>query len=311
MTCPASGEAFYGQDSQYGWDTLHAESERFTRDTSVENQPVVLDNVTGITWQGCEAGLSGDVCAAGSAVTTTWQSAVAYCDSLDWGGYQDWHLPDPYELDSIVDLGTGAPSIDPAAFPATPSEWYWASSSYATDPNSAWGVNFVMGHVGYGTKDIHDLVRCARGGPSVNTTPRFTRDTSVSNEPAVLDNVTGLVWQGCAAGVNGNACAYGSAVRYTWQEALAYCEGLSWAGHSDWRLPNKKELGSIMDERQPLPKIDTNAFPATSYDYFYWSSSSAEWSPAGAWIADFGGGVGTSPKDPLTYFYYVRCVRGG
>ena len=140
IACPASGQAYYGQDAQYGWDTLHPESERFTRSLSVASQPLVLDNVTGLTWQGCAAGLTGSDCATGQFATYAWQDAVAYCDALDWGGYQDWHLPDPYELDSIVDAGpTG---FDTTAFPAASKNgnFYWSSSSAANRSTDAWGA---------------------------------------------------------------------------------------------------------------------------------------------------------------------------
>ncbi len=107
----------------------------FTRTEPVAGQPVVTDNVTGLVWQGSDAG------------THTWQDALTYCDGLDWGGYTDWYLPDEYELQSIVDYGRMNPSIDPVAFPGTPSNWFWTSSSYAGDSSYAWYVYFNNGSV--------------------------------------------------------------------------------------------------------------------------------------------------------------------
>jgi len=316
LTCPASGQAFYGQDGQYGWDSLHAESERFTRNISVANQPVVADNVTGLVWQGCTAGLSGDNCAmvpdGGAAGTYLWQEAVAYCDGLDWGGHQDWHLPDFSELYSLADLGSCAPTIDTAAFPATPSSYFWSSSSTASFSSYAWVVNFDTGYVYGGSidKNSPSYIRCVRGGATVPTA-RYTRDTSAANEPVVRDNATGLSWQGCPAGLSGTACDAGSAGKYVWQDALAYCEGLAWAGHSDWRLPNIKEMRSLVNDRLPYLSIDTAVFPATQVEWF-WSSSTYACYPTFAWYTSPAPGyVYSSGKSESANSSRVRCVRDG
>ena len=72
-------------------------SGRFVRTSG--SQPVVRDNTTGLIWQGCEAGLSGDSC-TGTSEEMTWEAALDYCDSLEWAGMSDWYLPGPKELRS-------------------------------------------------------------------------------------------------------------------------------------------------------------------------------------------------------------------
>jgi len=74
--------------------------------------------------------------------TFVWRNALAGCETLDWGGHTDWRLPDKKELRSIVDNHAYNPSIDTAAFPATPSSWFWSSSSYADNVSLAWDVYF-------------------------------------------------------------------------------------------------------------------------------------------------------------------------
>ena len=180
-----------GQDAQYGWDTEHESSERFSAtEPGPEDEPVVTDNVTGLIWQGCPAGQSGSNCATGTYDTYTWNDALAYCDGLTWGEFDDWHLPDRYELQSIVDYGRREPSIDVSAFPDTQNVYFWSSSSLADSPSDAWVVYFNSGGVGYGLgKDYAGAVRCVRfGQPAVE---RFTR--SGTDEPVVTDSVTGLV----------------------------------------------------------------------------------------------------------------------
>ena len=103
----------------------------------------------------------------------------------------------------------------------------------------------------------------------------------------------------------------------TWEEALSSCEALTLASQSDWRLPNIKELGSIVDVSEYNPAIDETAFPDTqSSDY--WSSTT--WSSTNyntwAWRMDFKGGIAyqrMKAEDSANQSVnkYVRCVRGG
>jgi hypothetical protein len=308
MTCPTAGNELYGQDAQYGWDFLHNESERYVRTVTGSSQPIVTDTVTGLEWQGCAAGRSGASCATGSATSHAWNAALAYCDGLSYGGYTDWRLPDPYELSSIVNSGRYNPTIDLAAFPGTPSEFFWSSSSFYANSSFAWRVVFGYGNDYYnGAKTSGYRVRCVRSGPFEG---RDFEVLTLSGDRVVKDSLTGLEWQGCAAGYTGANCDAGSVAEYEWKEALAYCEGLSYGGQMDWRLPNRAELQSIVDQRRSLPSIDPVAFPGTASDSF-WSSSSYAYGSINAWYVDFSYGFVTSDFGSKTYAYRVRCVRLG
>jgi hypothetical protein len=306
MTCPTNPSAdFYGQDAQYGWDATHDQSGRYTRTMPVDTEPVVQDNVTGLVWQGCIARLSGASCASGNATGYKWSDALAYCDDLDWGGHTDWRLPDAYELPSIVDSGRMKPATDLAAFPETSSADFWSSSSYASNVSNAWFFSFEHGGGGYGAKTNSYRVRCVRGGPFQGR--RFDV-LSVSGHRLVRDTLTGLEWQGCLAELSGVDCTQGSAGSYSWKQALAYCEGLSYAGHTDWRLPSRTELHSSLDLRRYGPSIDSTAFPATLGTYT-WSSTSNANVLSNAWYVYFGNGyVSNADKSGG---YRIRCVRGG
>ena len=124
----------------------------------------------------------------------------------------------------------------------------------------------------------------------------------------VEDTLTGLMWQGCSAGLSGEDCAVGTTVQSTWSGALSYYDGLSWAGHDDWRLPNLNELSSIVDDRVVYPSIDMTAFPATFYG-FYWSSSSGADDVTAAWSMDFGDGEADPHNKGIEDS--AQCVRGG
>ena len=63
---------------------------------------------------------------------------------------------------------------------------------------------------------------------------------------------------------------------YTWQQALAYCEDLDLAGHTDWRLPDRNELQSIVDYSRSDPAIDPLFSTVASN---YWSSTTYAYIP--------------------------------
>lgn len=129
-----------------------------------------------------------------------------------------------------------------------------------------------------------------------------------SSERVVTDTVTGLIWQGCAAGWTGSDCSTGSSTTRSWSEALAYCDALAWGGETDWRLPDRFELQSIVNYGHASPAIEESAFPPTWQDTdYFWSSSSASVS-AHAWWIYFGVGY-VHDFDTSASAANVRCVR--
>ena len=112
----------------------------------------------------------------------------------------------------------------------------------------------------------------------------------------VTDNNTGLMCQQDEAGF------------MNWEGAISYCEGLSQAGYTDWRLPNIKELESISDDTFYNPAIDTNFFPG-AFALGYWSSTTDAGSSSYAWRVFFNDGRVDSVDKSEDH--YVRCVRGG
>jgi hypothetical protein len=257
------------------------------------SEEVVTDSLTGLIWQ--ESYVTG----------YTWQKAINYCDSLTYAGQTDWRLPSLYVLASLVKYEKFFPASD---FPGMPSDSFWSSSSYVSLSSNAWYVDFNDGDVMWKNKIYNSNVRCVRGGPLVIGS---FEPSVISGDRIVTDTATGLTWQGCSAGLSGESCDQGSEATYTWQEAVDYCEGLTWAGYSDWRLPEIRELISTVDYRKNDPAIDETAFPATPGGV--WSSSSfvndANCASC-AWNIGFtSGGIGGTYKTNGTIA--ARCVRGG
>lgn len=135
-----------------------------------------------------------------------------------------------------------------------------------------------------------------------------------NGDGTVVDRATGLIWKQCAEGLSGSDCLTGSAMTLTWQAALQRAADTDFADSSNWRLPNKKELSSLMEQRCYAPAINSRFFPNTPTDTVFWSSSPNTYPNAYyvgyAWSFNFylGGENSLGNKNDASY---VRLVRGG
>ena len=318
IDCPVAGEAFYGQDAQYkGYEPSYTDNGNGT----------VTDNVTDLVWTQDQSDRSMD-----------WSEAPSYCESLTVGGISDWRVPNIKELWSIRDFSEGWPWVDTDYFNLVSEDGFegaqqhtWSSNYYRVDTeeaveNVAFIVNDWTGHI----KALHGrrYVRCVSGDAY------GTNDFVDNGDGTITDNATGLIW---AQNDNGTAM--------DWEAALAYAEASTDAGYDDWRLPNVKELQSIVDYSGVFPAIDSAMFnvskiinEAGNADYPYvWTSTSNpyidpndEYGYWYAWYVAFGYAVdtngndihgagavrfdtksedGASGPDGERYYNYVRLVR--
>ena len=164
-------------------------------------------------------------------------------------------------------------------------------------------------------------VECISHNPAVlPTTP--TEDFVLHADGTVTHGATGLMWMRCSLGQswNGSTCT-GTAAIATWQGALQLAADINsdgsdadndgqpgFAGYTDWRLPNRNELESIVEESCWSPAINAAVFPGTPSSWF-WSSSPYAYDSDNAWYVNFNygyvvanGKIGTHP---------VRLVRAG
>lgn len=105
----------------------------------------------------------------------------------------------------------------------------------------------------------------------------------------VTDNKTGLVWQRCPIGMYWDATSStcsGSPNYYMWYEALHVAVNTSRASGVVWRVPNVKELTSIVDRKSVNPAIDSQIFPATP-NHNFWSATPYASDAFFAWLVDF------------------------
>jgi hypothetical protein len=134
-------------------------------------------------------------------------------------------------------------------------------------------------------------------------------DFTDHGDGTVTHHKTGLMWMKCLLGQSGPDCATaGSHNDYSWQPALVIADGYSFAGYSDWRLPNIKELASIAETACYDPAINLSIFPGDPGSNVWSSSPDANYSKY-AWVLSFGYG-GDGPNDKGNS-YRFRLVRGG
>jgi len=126
----------------------------------------------------------------------------------------------------------------------------------------------------------------------------------------VTDKSTGLMWQKCSLGLSGSNCGTGVVLTYNWQVALAVANENSASGYTDWRLPNMKELESLVEVACNRPAINQTIFPVT-LNGFYWSSTQS----VSTNFKNYSRGISFVNGDSAILIKnsgkYVRLVRGG
>ncbi|GEA51803.1 hypothetical protein VIN01S_26070 [Vibrio inusitatus NBRC 102082] len=290
--CPRQGMDTFGQDAQY-----QGNQPSYTK----ASNGTVIDNITGLIWS-----QTTDINGDGKIDTSdklTFEEAHEYVESLRLGGFDDWRLPSIKELYSLILFDGQDPSrlrnndaeanlipfIDNRVFSINGGDvskgdrlidgQIVSSTQYVSKTmirhETVFGVNFIDGRIkGYG------LVHPKKGKKAfyvlaVRGNAQYGFNQFVANgDETVTDQATGLIWQQ-------NDSQQGK----NFPDALNYCAKLSLGERTDWRLPNVKELHSIVDySRSPAtshsPALDPifQATPieneAKQKDYSsYWSST--------------------------------------
>ncbi len=289
---PAEGADHYGQDGQYIGNQP-------TYVTSADGKSV-YDYHTGLTWtQTPDLNGDGTIDVNDKKLQGDAAAYVATLNAANFGGYNDWRLPSIKEIYSLMDFrgtdptsddqSTLVPFIDTDYFDfgygdtgATPAERtidaQFATTSIYVDTvmggqTAMFGLNLADGRIkGYPlTADFYVLY--VRGN-----TDYGVNDFVDNSDNTVTDNATGLMWQQDDSGSG-----------MLWKEALAYAEASTHAGYGDWRLPNAKELHSLLDyTRSPAttssPAIDaiftstqiTNEGGEVDYPWYYTGTTHAQ-----------------------------------
>lgn len=148
---------------------------------------------------------------------------------------------------------------------------------------------------------------CANDTQIPPTTPilRFADN----DDGTVTDGKTGLMWAKCVEGLSAAGCTAGTAAGYTWQDALNLAAGKNLAGYGDWRLPNIKELQSIVERQCNSPAINLAVFPNTPNSDF-WSTSLSSDNSNNAFSVNFNIGRNDNYHN-REHHLFIRLVRSG
>jgi len=301
ISAPQPGQPFYGQDAQHP-----GPAPRYKEN----GDGTVSDLVTGLMW----------IQDPGSK--KTFDQAVADAEKCHTGNYGDWRLPTIKELYSLIQLNgidpdpmsrdesKLTPFIDRSVFKFTYGKeaageriidsQFASSTKYVGTTmggnETMFGVNFADGRIkGYPITDRR------RGGQKtyyvlyVRGNPDYGKNKFTDNgDGTITDEATGLTWMKSDSGKG-----------MDWPSALKYAEAMTMADHSDWRLPNAKELQTIIDYTRSPDTTGSAAidpiFDATEIknesgkkDFaHYWTSSSH---------------VGSRGAETATYFAFGRAM---
>ncbi len=236
---------------------MHSKDNRYTHyDNTAIAQ--VFNSTTNIATQPTQAQIN--------AVTNT----IGFISAVNAAGYcgaKDWRLPTPDELHSLVDFSIAfpGPTIDTTWFTGAQTGSHWTSAPYRLEQYRARTIGFGFGNVEDTIRSEPTPVRLVRG--KALTTASFVAS---ADGQEVTDTATGLIWRQCPEGMVATvgACT-GSAADYTHEAALARASAFAASTGKAWRLPNVKELYSIVDKSRDLPAIKPAVFPSTpNLDFF-------------------------------------------
>jgi hypothetical protein len=255
----------------------------------VNGDGTVTQSLYGLMWQQQDDG-----------VERNWANAQSHCEALSLAGHEDWRLPTPNELVSIVDYARSDLNIDQTVFLKTQSAGYWSGIPHAVHSDDAWIVYFYGGGVASTRKDYTGYTRCVRAGVRSDSSTTLLISLQNNGDGTVSDN-QGLMWQ---QGDAGQARSFA--------QAQSYCDNLGLADKTDWVLPNISQLHSLVDYYSQQPALSP-LFPDTQFlgDLYnlggYWSATPSAVDSERAWFASFRDGyVELGHKGNTNY---VRCVR--
>lgn len=311
---PTVNESFYGQDANYMGNHPHYQD---------NGDGTVTDLNTNLMWQQTPG------------AKQTYAAIVAAADNFELAGYDDWRLPTIKELYSLILFSGEDPSIesddtsgltpfidtnyftfeygDTTAGERIIDSQYISSTTYVAEVEYeneiVFGVNFADGRIkGYGTGPMPGqedgklfTVIHVRGNENYGI-----NDFVDNLDGTITDDATSLIWAKNDCGGDG----------MNWEEALNYVQEMNdvnYLGYNDWRLPNVKELQSIVDyTRSPNTTnsaainhlfnctVITNEIGEDDYA-FYWSSTTHAMSDGsggnGAYVA-FGRSLGYFGNPP-------------
>lgn len=240
----------------------------------------VKDNVSGLLWEVKTA--------QNARETYSFSETQAFINTKNTQklcGKTNWRLPQIQELQNIVNYSVPypEPAIDLHFFTNSTNQIYWSQTPYAKNQNAIWGVYFDDGRIFEQDKNTQLALLLV----SSVSKPTAKSYVLLENGNEVLDTQTGLIWRRCIEGMrwNGKSCE-GHVFVGMLVDSLERAAMQTSVTGKNWRLPNVKELASLVDFSQTKLAIDKNIFPKTASDQF-WSASPYSMDAFYGWVVHF------------------------
>lgn len=296
---PASGNGHAG----FVFEKIGAGGEVLPRNAA--HWSCVRDKVTGAMWEvkttdGSLRDVTRRFFNLGNGQANDASGYVAAVNATGLCGATDWRLPSYREMLSLVDysVAEGGPMVDSAWFPNSASDYHWTSTSAAINgggPNYKWAVSHYGGDsLWYSGEYGEFAVRLVRQGKAIPA-KRWA-----INGAEVKDKSTSLVWRRCAEGQSwtGTTCSGTPQTFLTSFNAADHAKAQAASSGKAWRVPNPKELASLVDTRVNRPTIDTAVFPGFVTEIYHTGTHWTEnpvytwrvWFAEGEVMRDFWGG---------------------
>ena len=276
-----------GQDGAYGF------MKRSPEDRFRARYAIVEDTWMELVWHR-NANLAG--------FPLSWEEALQFVLEMNHrqhSGRSDWRLPKREELFSLISHQTINPCIpEHNPFQNVFNGYYWTRTGCARLPNLAWYIHMGGGRVQRGMKHgsymVWPVAGCEPGRDK-------NKDRFVIQEHLIHDRLSQRTW------LNDKWLYTGTV---SWQQALDHVKRINKekvAGYQDWRLPNIRELESLVDVTTHSPALAAqHAFHTIQEGY--WSATTSLYEPRYAWVLytkDGAIGVGYKPQQD----FYLLAIR--
>lgn len=167
-------------------------------------------------------------------------------------------------------------------------------------------------------------ISCAGSGQDGETQKGRARDFTDNGDGTITDNNTGLTWEKLDdSNLSGLSGIHDVNNQYCWScgaTKIADLNSMTFAGHTDWRIPNVAELLTLVKYGTSAPAIEpefqsgcspgcTSTTCSCTTNTYYWTSDNAEFAAGYAWVVEFGYGQSTYASKGGNF--WLRAVRGG
>jgi photosystem II stability/assembly factor-like uncharacterized protein len=291
----------------------------------------LTDALTGLMWAKDAGNPTAVTCTGGR---TNWQGALDYIACLNshaYLGFIDWRLPNIVEMESLFNDGVSNSItwLTGEGF-SNVQTYYWTATTYAGAVDHAWTVvlwsapqvslfdpkTVASSYYAWPVRATTTLpAQLRQTGQTVSYAAgddgqweagvalpeaRFSADASGG---CLTDSLTGLMWIKSPL-----------ATLRTWPEAVSYANSLNLCGYTDWRLPNRQELRSLVNYGEALnaPVLNAQGFSGVK-NRQYWTATTNAYDTGVAWSIDLGSGLDNFASKPglNTQTLLAIAVRSG